>query len=78
MTQTTHQTEPRRILRGKEVFGPGSRTGLSKSSIYAMVRRGEFPAPVSLGTRAVGWSSHLVDAWVNVRFEACAQIGDLK
>ena len=78
MTQPTQQANPLRILRGKEVFGPGSRTGLSKSTVYAMVRRGEFPAPVSLGARAVGWSSHLVDGWINVRIETCAQIAGAK
>jgi prophage regulatory protein len=39
------------------------RTGLSRSSIYAFVARGTFPAPVSLGARAVGWNSEAVDAW---------------
>ena len=29
------------------------RTGLSRSSIYAAVKSGEFPAPVSLGSRSL-------------------------
>jgi len=30
-------------------------TGLRKSSIYAMMRAGEFPSPVHIGRRAVAW-----------------------
>jgi len=45
------------------------RTGLSRSSIYAFVARGTFPAPVSLGARAVGWNSEAVDAWITGRVE---------
>ena len=32
-----------------------ARTGLSRSTIYLRISRGTFPAPVSLGGRAVGW-----------------------
>ena len=31
-----------------------ARTGLSRSTIYLRISRGTFPAPVSLGGRAVG------------------------
>jgi prophage regulatory protein len=41
-----------------------ARTGLSRSSIYAFVARGDFPAPVSLGARAVGWNSDAVETWI--------------
>ena len=38
-----------------------ARTGLSRSTIYLRISRGTFPAPVSLGGRAVGW----IEAEVN-------------
>jgi prophage regulatory protein len=47
-----------------------ARTGLSRSSIYAAVNRGEFPAPVSLGARAVGWLSSDIDAWIEAKISA--------
>jgi prophage regulatory protein len=40
------------------------RTGLSRSTIYLRVAQGQFPAPVSLGARAVGWIASEVDAWL--------------
>ena len=44
-----------------------ARTGLSRSSIYLKVAQGEFPAPVSLGARAVAWLSSEIDAWIAER-----------
>ena len=42
-----------RILRRPEVE---SRTGLSRSTIYAMMAEDRFPKPKRLGKRAVGWT----------------------
>jgi len=39
------------------------RTGLSRSSIYAMIDDGLFPSPVRIGRRAVAWRETDVDAW---------------
>ena len=46
------------------------RVGLSRSSIYAMMSRGEFPPPISLGQRAVAWVEADVDEWISSRVEA--------
>ena len=43
------------------------RTGLSRSSIYLWIAQGKFPAPVSLGARAVGWVESEVDEWLGHR-----------
>lgn len=54
------------ILRRKHVE---ARTGLSRSTIYAMVAAGTFPKPVNIGPRAVGWvESEIVD-WLNAQVE---------
>ncbi|GHT87704.1 hypothetical protein AGMMS49543_24350 [Betaproteobacteria bacterium] len=50
------------ILRRDHVEG---RTGLSRSSIYKKVKNHEFPTPISLGGRAVGWLEHEIDAWLD-------------
>jgi len=47
-----------------------SRTGLSRSSIYLGVAKGTFPAPVSLGARAVGWIESEIDDWLTQRVQA--------
>lgn len=43
------------------------RTGLSRSSIYAAVKSGVFPRPVSLGARSVGWLDSTIDEWIHQR-----------
>lgn len=55
------------ILRLPEVK---QKTGQSRSTIYDKVQRGDFPAPVKIGERAVGWVEAEVDAWVKARIEA--------
>lgn len=44
-----------------------SRTGLSRSSIYAKVRTGEFPKPISIGIRSVGWMESEIQQWIASR-----------
>ena len=43
------------------------RTGFKKSSVYAGVKAGTFPAPVRLSARAVGWREEDLDKWVSER-----------
>lgn len=43
------------------------RTGLSRSSLYAMMQRGEFPRPIRLGRRAVGWRLSDIERWLETR-----------
>ncbi|MFL9904782.1 helix-turn-helix transcriptional regulator [Paraburkholderia sp. RL17-337-BIB-A] len=42
-------------------------TGLCKSSIYALIRDGEFPSPVRIGRRAVAWRQRDLEKWVGSR-----------
>ena len=46
------------------------RTGLSRSTIYEMVDRGDFPRPVKIGARAIAWPAERLDAWAAERMEA--------
>jgi len=45
------------------------RTGLSRSSIYLRINNNEFPSPISLGGRAVGWLEEDIDNWLNQKVE---------
>ena len=42
-------------------------TGLSKSSLYELVRANSFPAPVHLGARTVAWVASEVKQWAAER-----------
>ena len=50
----------RSFLRLKQVKAV---TGMSRSWIYDAIRRGDFPAPIALGARAVAWDSSSIAAW---------------
>ena len=47
-----------------------ARTGLSRSTIYLRISKNEFPAPISLGGRAVGWVEEDVDNWLAEKIKA--------
>ena len=49
------------ILRLPEVK---QRCGLSRSSIYARIARGEFPRFIRLGANSVGWNAAEIDRWI--------------
>jgi prophage regulatory protein len=62
-----------RLLRLNEVT---SRTGLSRSTIYDMVKKGAFPERVAIGLRSVGWHESAVDDWICARVNKTAQGGE--
>jgi prophage regulatory protein len=50
-----------RIIRFPELV---QIVGRPRSSIYLMMRNGQFPAGRKIGTRAVGWLQSEIDAWL--------------
>lgn len=52
------------ILRLPEVQ---ARTKLGRSTIYDAISRGDFPKPLKLGARAVGWAESEIAAWLESR-----------
>lgn len=62
--------QPLSILRRKAVE---ARTGLSRTTIYDYVKANRFPAPVRIGSRAVGWLESDVAAWLAIQVERSRQ-----
>ena len=50
-----------------------ARTGLCRSTIYSRILEGAFPAPISLGGRAVGWLESEVQMWLEDRIQESRQ-----
>lgn len=61
--------QPRAFLRLKQVI---ALSGMSRSWIYSAIQRGEFPAQISLGERAVGWDSLSIKTWQDQRRQKSA------
>lgn len=53
-----------RIIRVREVI---EMTGPSRSSIYLLIKKGNFPAQVKLSTRSSGWFRKEIKDWVDTR-----------
>jgi prophage regulatory protein len=63
--ENSHRVHPpKTIIRLAEVR---RRTGFSRSTIYLLIAKKEFPHQVSLGERSVGWIEEEVDAWIAER-----------
>ena len=54
--------EKERLFRIGEVL---EITGLSKSVLYEMVNRGDFPRPLRIGLRAVAWRQEDIQQWLD-------------
>jgi len=52
------------VLRLRDVR---ARVGLSKSQIYALIARNEFPRPFKLSVRASGWYAQAIRDWIERR-----------
>jgi len=59
-----------RILRLPAVK---ERVGLSRSTVYLKISKGEFPRPISLGDRAVGWLDEDINSWLSKKIEMSKQ-----
>ena len=53
------------------------KTGLSRSSIYLRMNKGEFPQSISLGDRAIGWLEADIEQWLEDKITASKKLGDL-
>ena len=54
----THQD---RLLRREEVE---TRCGITRTTVYRLMRAGQFPEPLRIGPRAVRWPANEIEAWL--------------
>ena len=53
-----------RLLRRSEIE---VKTGLTRSTIYRLMRAGAFPEPLKIGPRAVRWRATEIESWIAER-----------
>ena len=53
-----------RILRWPELRNT---VGYSRTNIYYLMKKGDFPQAIKLGGRAIGWLESEVNEWINDR-----------
>lgn len=54
------------IIRLKEVI---RRTGLSRSTIYSLMSKDQFPKQVQITERCIGWSEDIIHDWILQKLE---------
>ena len=52
------------------------RTGLSRSTIYSLIKQKKLKAPIRLGERSVGWLQSDVDEFLSERIRASRPAGN--
>ncbi len=67
-TQPAPVNVPLRLLRFGEVR---QRTGLSRSTIWRMERRGAFPRRIKVSLNVVAWREDEVSEWITSKLERC-------
>ena len=55
---------PDHLLTRREVE---ARCGLSRSSVYRLMRQGLFPEPIRVAVRAVRWREREIEDWLSTR-----------
>lgn len=56
-----------RIIKLKEVL---NKTGLGRSTLYNLIGISQFPKPIPLGLRAVGWLESEIDEWILIKVQS--------
>lgn len=44
-----------------------SRTGLARSTWYALLKNGDFPTPIKLSSKRIGFLESDIDRWIELR-----------
>jgi prophage regulatory protein len=58
---------PSRLIRFP---GVRDRTGLSRSTLWRLEKKGAFPKRHRISTNAVGWLEHEIEEWIQTRTRA--------
>lgn len=64
--------KPEALLRIADVQ---ARTGISRSQLFELIRRGDFPKPIPLAGRTRAWVDSDVSEWITSRINAARAAG---
>ncbi len=56
--------QQQKILRVADAV---QKTGLSRSTIYRLLEAEDFPEPIRLSKRAIGWTEEQLNGWISSR-----------
>lgn len=68
------KTESSNIIRLPQAI---AKTGLSRSTIYSLVARGEFPKRIQLSTRSMGFLESEINEWIENKLSQRGQVNKM-
>ncbi len=71
-TKPPDQNQPLRLLAAREVC---KSTSLSRSTLWRLVRDGDFPPSIKISSARIAWLEHEVAAWIKNRIPADHRLG---
>lgn len=70
INQPDQRPPPERLIRLRVVE---ARVGIKRSTIYRLIKAGQFPAPIKLGANVVAWRESAINAWVQQKISQSGQ-----
>ena len=67
MSRSEKSTNMEKLLRLPQVLNT---VGISKSTLYQLVARGDFPKPIKIGQRTSAWPESAIRQWIEQRIAA--------
>ena len=64
MTAQTTNTPAKRILNQRDILAA---LGVSKTTLWRMIKAGTFPQPLKIGERLNGWRVETFEGWLDAR-----------
>lgn len=71
LLQAKQNQDKARLIRLREVM---RKTGLSRSYVYALAQKGQFPKPVKLSERSSAWIESEVQNWIDERIQQRGEV----
>ena len=71
LLQAQQNKDEARLIRLREVM---TKTGLSRSYVYALAQKGQFPKPVKLSERSSAWIESEVQSWIDERIQKRGEV----
>lgn len=62
--QVSSQYQPKRLVRPQAT---ADRLGISKTTLYRLVKAGKLPVPVRISSQCTGWPEDVIDTFIAER-----------
>ncbi len=62
-----------KLYRVHELTGPHGLLGISRTTLWRLVKDGEFPEPIKLSKSVTAWSSKTIASWIDEKSQSTTE-----